>query len=571
MTNQGTDTALILTSFAEQMNAQLVLGTGGWIPPGEREALDWMTFIAMMGWKVKLQSPQSLQASDFEEEQIKWLILTGDPDMITGDIWEQLLFIGKIKKIVFITRAGKTTGWLSKRFGVQLSESRLYKDPIEYHRQGCSKQWKLRGVVRLPQLDINAGADKLAMIADGCIVASADNSGGKILFLSFHPSEARDAQPVFTALLKQLLIYESLYPVAWFDLENTLILRMDDPGSGQAVHDNSFCTTKLAEEEWSMIGQELSKRKARMSLAYVPAWVDDGNSSRGELEVAGQTVSRSPGNIYPSPLVKYSKAIGNGSRQVFDYTAEFRAIQNLRNRGLVEVELHGYTHMHPDRDAWKEATDKYENKMWFREFGKSSVDFINSLPKEEHPLLLGIEAFRNNFHSLPSTLIFPGEAFTHSVLEIAMKTTLKLVSSYYLGIRIGHQLCWNQHVCSPYLDLADAHWFDQELPVVGYFHDFDVSKHGINWFAQQLDAWQQAGANFFIDFRELTVILSHTISIREKNGQYQLNFNSDTDLPYIKPIRIGVYIPAKNFTSKFTVNKKQETHIINLPGLEATS
>ena len=110
--------------------------------------------------------------------------------------------------------------------------------------------------------------------------------------------------------------------------------------------------------------------------------MDDGNGSRGELEVAGQTVSRSPGNIYPSPLVKYSKANGNGSRQVFDYTAEFRAIQNLRNRGLVEVELHGYTHMHPDRDAWKEATDKYENKMWFREFGKSSVDFINSLPKE---------------------------------------------------------------------------------------------------------------------------------------------------------------------------------------------
>ena len=82
------------------------------------------------------------------------------------------------------------------------------------------------------------------------------------------------------------------------------------PGSAQPVYDNSFHHTKLGEKEWEAIGEELHKRKARMSLAYVPAWVDDGDSSRGELEIDGQTASRALGNIYPSPLVKYTRKLG---------------------------------------------------------------------------------------------------------------------------------------------------------------------------------------------------------------------------------------------------------------------
>ena len=279
-----------------------------------------------------------------------------------------------------------------------------------------------------------------------------------------------------------------------------------------------------------IIGEELYKRKARMSLAYVPAWVDDGDSSRGELEVDGQTVSRSPGNIYPSPLVKYIKTDGN--YLVFDYAAEFRGIQKLRNSGLVEAELHGYTHMHPDRNPGKRQQINMKIKCGSGNLAGRQLVLLIACQKKNIPCILGMEAFRKNFQSLPSTLICPGEEFTNNVLEIAMKTVLNLVSSYYLGIRIGHQLCWNQHVCSPYLDLADPRWFEQELPVVGYFHDFDLSIHGINWFAQQLDAWQHAGAKFFIDFRELSNILSHTISISESAGQYQLNL-LQTIIPHL--------------------------------------
>ena len=569
--NQRADTAIILTSFAERMNAEAVLGTGGWLPPEEREALDWMTLIALMGWKVKLQDPQNFHSTDIDSQQIKWIILTGNPDSIDRKVWEQILLITKTKKILFITRAGKINGWLSHHFGIHLSENKSFGKSVEYNCRDFFKQWNLRNPIQLPGLEINAGFDKLVSISETCIVASTQQAGAKFLFLSFHPGMVRDSEPAFTALLKQLLIFESLHPVAWFDWENTLILRMDDPGSAQAAYDDSFHNTKLGEKEWEAIGEELYKREARMSLAYVPAWVDDGDDLRGQLEIDGQSVSRVPGNIHPSPLVKYVKTVRNEDPRIFDYAAEFRGIQKLRNRGLAEVELHGYTHMHPDRKSWEKATDKYENKMWFREFGRSSIGFINSLPEEEHPLHSGIKAFQKNFQVLPTTLICPGEEFTNNVLEKAMNAGLKLVSSYYLGMRIGHQLCWNQHVCSPYLNLADSYWFDQELPVVGYFHDFDLSAHGINWFAQQLDAWQQAGAKFFIDFREFSNVLSHAISISENADQYQLNLLSENKLPFIKPVRIGIHIPTKGITTRITLNNNNEPYTINLSELEETS
>ena len=107
---QKRDTAIILTPFAKQMNLEPVLGTGGWLPPDKREALDWMTLITLMGWEVQLQDPQSLDLTESDHRQIKWLILTGDPDALDNNIWEQLLFITKTKKILLITGAGKKNG-----------------------------------------------------------------------------------------------------------------------------------------------------------------------------------------------------------------------------------------------------------------------------------------------------------------------------------------------------------------------------------------------------------------------------------------------------------------------------
>jgi len=554
---QRADTVLILTSLAVQMNEALVLGTGGWVPPEEREALDWMTLVAMLGWKVKIEDPTLLHGPDFANHRIKWVILTGDPDALSSDTWEQLLQIIRTNQLLFITRAGKINGWLSLHFKISISDQNLKGDRLQYIHPSFSKERSLKNQLVLQELKATVKFNKLLSLSGSRIAGSIDVCTSKILFLSFHPSIARDREPAFTAFLKQLLIFESVHPVAWFEWKNTMILRMDDPGSSQPIHDDSFQTAKLNEEEWTLIGEALLQKGARLSLAYVPAWADDGDNSRGQLEIDGHAVSRTAGDIYPSPSVKYHKNLPKGVTRIFNYEDEFRGIEKLRSQGLAEVELHGYTHIHPDKKSWLNAADRNENKKWYREFGKSAVSFISNLAEEKHPLFSGIEAFQKNFRSLPSTIIFPGEEFTANVLEKFLKSGLNLISSYYLGMRIGRQLCWNYYVCSPYLDLADSHWFDQELPVVGYFHDFDVLNHGIDWFTQYLDHWQQAGANCFIDFRQLSNILDHTISLNEVDSQFGLNLHSEKHAPFLKPVRVGFYIPSGNFSSFFLLDNNQ--------------
>ena len=563
---QRADTVLILTSLAEEMNDALVLGTGGWLPPEEREALDWMTLVTMLGWKVKLLNPALFHSAEFDNHLIKWVILTGDPDTIKSKTWEELLHVIRTNQLLFITRAGKKNGWLSHHFKITQSDQNLVGEHVQYIHPSFSKEWKLKNQLALPELKATGKFNNLLSLSEASIAGSVDESTSKILFLSFHSSIARDHQHVFTAILKHLLIFESVHPVAWFEWENTMILRMDDPGSSQSVHDNSFHTTKLGEEEWDLIGKALTEKDARMSLAYVPAWTDDGDNSRGRLEIGGHPVSRTAGYIYPSPLVTYRKNLADGVTRVFDYEEEFRGIEKLRASRLAEVELHGYTHIHPDKQSWLNAGDRFENKMWFREFGKSAVSYISSQSDENHPLFQGIKAFQKSFHSPPSTLIFPGEEFTGNVLEKVAKSGINLVSSYYLGMRIGRQICWNQYVCSPYLDLANPSWFEQELPVVGYFHDFDILNQGIQWFTQQLEKWQQAGAKYFIDFRELSSILDYSISISEDASQYQLTLHSESHPPFIKPLRAGFHIPAINFTSKILLGNNREAYTINCTG-----
>src|SRR6185369_6760554 len=117
-----------------------------------------------------------------------------------------------------------------------------------------------------------------------CIVARRVGEG-TVATLSFHPSEARDADGAGTALLKHLLIWGTPPPVAWLDLERTLVLRMDDPGSSENVHHRIYDHAKLDEAGWDPVAAELRRHDARLGIGYVAGWVDDGDSERGRLLV----------------------------------------------------------------------------------------------------------------------------------------------------------------------------------------------------------------------------------------------------------------------------------------------
>jgi hypothetical protein len=555
------DTALIISLNARSINALTLLGTGGWIPPRDREVLDWITFIKLLGWRTIILHPD-----DFTDEmltclQVKWLILTGNSESISTKALHTIFKAVKSHAILLVVQAGIQGQHLYKYSGFHIGAELTSGNLLEWTGAGKKENWTCLNTIELPCLEFGTDCNIVATLGGKIIVASRKTGRGKIIALSFHSSEARDLEGSFSALLKHLLIFESLVPVAWINWDNTLILRMDDPGSCEAVYHLNYRYEKLNEQEWKFIGEELRKRDGRISLGYVPAWVDDGDDTSGALSVEGSSVPRLKGNIHPSPLVKYKSLENN---LIYDFESEFRGIQSLREAGLADIELHGYTHLHPDREAWASAPDRYSNKYWYREFGGTKEAFLKNRKEIEYPLQLAIKAFQDYFRSFPTTLICPGDEFTNEVLEKALQAGIRIVSSYYTGIRIGNQLCWTQHICAPYLDLADSKWFKAGLPVVGYFHDIDIKTNGIAWFSNWLDQWQLAGAKLFTDFRVLSSLLNAYFHLEKINTNYKLTVTSEDECAFTCPIRVGFYFPDGKTPSDVIVRFKDEELKLNL-------
>ena len=283
----------------------------------------------------------------------------------------------------------------------------------------------------------------------------------------------------------------------------------------------------------------LRRHDARISLGYVPGWVDDGDPERGRLQVGGQDAPRQPGRIWHSPRVSYLDVKGHRPGTLHDYESEYRGIQQLRREGCGEVELHGFTHLHPDRSAWAAAADRYENIRWFRELGRDAARTIESLPHSEHPLVRGAEALQSLFGITPTTLICPGDEWTDAALETALDLNFMLVSSYYLAIRCEERFCWAQQIQAPYLNESARGRLESAFPVVGYFHDYEPAVHGVGWFRGCLDQWISAGAQRVMDFRELSAYLSRTVAV-EEGPELRLHIAATAPVAPPRPIRVFV-------------------------------
>ena len=194
--------------------------------------------------------------------------------------------------------------------------------------------------------------------------------------------------------------------------------------------------------------------------------------------------------------------------------------------------------MHPDATKWAAAPDRYENLGWFRELGSVAAATIAGRPPAEHPLSLGIAALRRYFGVTPTTVVAPGDEWTHEVLEVALDAGLQLVDSYYLALRHDERFCWTTHVCAPYLDKADAEWFAAGLPVVGYFHDREPALNGVAWMSDWLDRWQEVGALRVIDFRELAGALGRRVHI-DGGDNWRLRVYGRGGPPLVRPLRVA--------------------------------
>ncbi|MFC1680737.1 hypothetical protein ACFL1S_02945 [Pseudomonadota bacterium] len=548
--------ALIVADSAELPNDRGIWGTGGWVMPGNREALDWLTLVRILGWDAEVVSLPTLEKK-INSREWRWIIVACDPELLDSRLVDLLAYKLAEAPVLMLLRAGNASLPVSKLTATVAGPETISGRHLKWLGSGGPKSWVCRKPLKALRTECERGVESWVTLEDMPLITAKRIGCGVVATLAFHPSEARDESGIATALLRHLLIQGSSGPVAWFDFEGVMILRMDDPGGAQNVYSRDWRYCKLNEEAWRAVGHDLRQRNARLSIGYVSGWVDDADAARGKLLVGGKTPARKPGNVYPSPLVKYWDIAGFSPGDVYDYQSEYRGIQALRREGLAEVELHGYTHMHPDTKAWIRAPDRYENwpaTSWYRELGEAARGTIASRPPELHPLELGQAAIQRFFDTTPSTLIPPGDQWTDESLERALEVGIQLVSSYYLAILDHGRFCWTQHVCAPYLDSPDQSWFDAGLPVVGYFHDYELACEGVGWMTALLDQWQSDGARWFIDFREFSNILSHRVSCSRDGECHRISVTSTTaKKPLLRPIRLGIYLPDSGRPSRITV------------------
>jgi hypothetical protein len=500
----------LLVSDSEFPRSTSIWGTGGWAPPAQREALDWLTLLYLMGWKIKVVQLHQLNENTALLEHSQRVIVACDPHELPERICTCLESKLNSESIVIIARAGNKESPSDDLWGTAKRQDVVVGRDLYWSGPGQTRKLKSRADLRVPVLDAKPGFEVWATLSNKPIITTHRFGKGFIVTLSFHPSEMRDRDGTMTALLKHLLVWSSGEKSECLDFSGCMILRMDDPGGSQNVFSRDWAHQKISRKQWADLGLDLKRRQGSLSIGYVAGWVDDGDSRRGCLHVAGQCPPRVPGKTYPSPFVKYEDLHGHLPGTVHDYSEEYQSIKQLLDQGIVDIALHGYTHINPDTSAWAQATDRYDCIDWYRELGKAAAEAIIHRSEREHPLNLGMAAINKLFGIRPSTLICPGDEWTDEALEHAVKLGLQLVSSYYLALRHEDHLCWTTHVCAPYLDEPDSRWFDAELPVIGYFHDRDIAIHGTEWFITHLNQWQEAGAKMFIDFKQFTSLLKRS-------------------------------------------------------------
>jgi hypothetical protein len=545
---------LIVSSNSELLERNRIWGTGGWLSPEKREALDWLTFSRFMGWSGTVVYRKKFFLEKKILKNIRWVVIACHPDSLEKGIVTYLAERINTEPLFVLARAGRNGNIFARLAGVSKNSEKISGRFLSWIGPGKKRCWRCRKTFYAEKLSLLKEVTIWATLEGNPVIAGRRIGKGMIATLGFHPSEARDADGSATALLKHLLIWGSPAPVAWLDLEGTFILRMDDPGSAESVYNRHYSFPKLGEEEWADINEELKKRNARISIGYVAGWVDDGDRERGVLKVHGKVPNRITGQVYPSKLVKYEMFRDHDRVIVSDYESEFRGIQSLRTKGLGDVELHGYTHIHPNTALWARALDRYEARCWYRELGRGAAPTIATQQPCDHPLSLGIAAFRQYFQVQPTTLICPGDEWTNEVLEHALKLKLQLVSSYYLALRHKERFCWSQHVCAPYLNQPDSAWFDSGLPVVGYFHDYDLAIKGVGWMSKWLNRWQSAGVKRFLDFRELAAAVRRKYSLEEHSSIFRMKIRGKSAPRLVRPLKVMIKVSDGKMPSHVSVS-----------------
>jgi hypothetical protein len=248
------------------------------------------------------------------------------------------------------------------------------------------------------------------------------------------------------------------------DLRGALVLRLDDPGASVRRHLRGWAHPDVEPATWDALWSHL-RGFGRASVFCCPGWVD---------------------------------AAGRVTRSRDANPSEWAALDGGVSEGLVDLECHGYTHLHPDTVAWAHATDRFDDPSWYRELWPPRDP--QEPPTEAQEVIL---AAWQEACGPGTTLVAPGEGWGVNTIAAARRRGLDLFTSWGVCRLRLEVPVWSVGIGSPYLDEASATWFADGLPTIGYWHDRDMAVHGPQWVGEQIEAWRDCGARRALAFADL--------------------------------------------------------------------
>lgn len=520
------------------------------LPAGEREAIGWLSLARLLGWEAEVRYERLGDCGP----EAGCAVVARDPASLGAEEVAGLRARLDREPLLLIAPAAAPGAPLAELAGAHATGARRIAEPLRWQGPGPAREWAAWPEVAVKTLEApspkvsdplsQAGLDSesWATIGEAPLVVARRVGNGVVATLAAHPVELADAAPSGAGLLKWLITRATPEPAAWIELDGCLVVRMDDPGSASSVHLDGWAHRSLTAEEWRAIAGELAAREARMTIGYVPGWVDDGDTARGELAVAGEAVERAAGRVHPSPLVTYAPRAGE-ARQ--DNPAGLRGIEELRRAGVGEVELHGYTHVRPPLEEWARAGDRHSAGDWYRE-----LEELEPRPGDPGPVARGLALFERHLGARPVALCCPGHACSPAAAESAAELGLELVAAESLAVRDAERLVWCDQVRNPYLDGAAGPWLESGGPVIACLHDRDLVLEGTVWLAERLDDWAARGAERICDLRELAAMLDHRVAIKPGSAEPAVARATPGSPPLPRELPIAVRTAGGGLTTR---------------------
>lgn len=294
-------------------------------------------------------------------------------------------------------------------------------------------------------------------------------------------------------------------------LKHTAILRMDDPGAAQNAYLERWHHPELNTKQWEKVEQDLQKYHAVMTIGYVVAWLDDGNTKLGDLWVQGEKVSqRIPGSLYPSHQIKY---FHKSLQQTFHLDKQFEFIRDSK---YLIPELHGFTHITPNIELWLNSKDRYSEVKWYREFLQTETTPVQQRkPKVQEKLLNdGKIYFNKAFQKNPSVFIPPGHKISYDTRDLIAKQGMSMMSDSSITLLKNKQMFRSRLIATQAIDSKEKNiTLELGYPIILLLHDRDIAIQNKNWLENNLNYWKKLGIKKYISLKELSFLLSYTPKI----------------------------------------------------------